>query len=171
MADSVTSAHDACIKELRRIEEDSLFSAKRHFEAARDWRKLNLVLGLPTVILSALAGVSAFSSFTRHTIWAGVFAVLAAILAATNTFLNPAERVSTHQNFGNDYNSLRNRSRVSRTTEALTLRDSDVQKHVATYSSERDSLNKKAPQVHRQAFERARRGIEEGEGDYEVDSS
>jgi hypothetical protein len=171
MAETIQSPREACISELHRIEEDSRFSSKSQFEAARSWRKLHLGLGLPTVILGAVAGVSAFSNFTRHTAWAGIFAILAAVLAASNTFLNPAERVASHQNFGNDYLSLRNRARFSATTEALALTDAELQEHVVALAAERDSLNKKAPQVHRMAFERARKGIEEGEAKYEVDRS
>ena len=47
----------------------------------------------------------------------------------------------------------------------------DFSKRVVALSNERDDLNKRAPQIPRRAFERARRGIEEGEATYLADKA
>ena len=51
------------IDEAKRIEEDCLYSAKGHFEAASKWQKIHRYLGLPAVVLAALSGVSALTQF------------------------------------------------------------------------------------------------------------
>jgi len=167
MAKPSPDPRDACLAELQRIEEDTLYSSKRHFEAASGWQALYLALGLPVAIISGVAGVSAFA---KHTTLAGVLALTAAGLGAITAFLKPSERVTTHHGFGNDYNALRNKARIARTIQAASLNDDQLREQVVALSGDRDSLNKKAPQVPRWAFERARRGIEEGEADYSADN-
>jgi conflict system pore-forming effector with SLATT domain len=165
MANSQTQ-REACLSELAHLEEDALYSAKGHFEAGRAWQDRHQQLGLPAAIISGIAGVSALSTFDHHNIIAGVLALVAASLGSVNAFLNPAERASHHHNFGNDYNSLRNQARVVATIEAHSLADNELKGRVVDLSSLRDQLNKKAPQIPRKAFERARKGIEEGEATY-----
>ncbi len=57
-------ARSAYTRESQRIEEDALYSAKGHFEAARTWSRIHLWIGLPTAILAAVSGVSAFKDET-----------------------------------------------------------------------------------------------------------
>jgi hypothetical protein len=166
MARPSPDQRDACLAELQRIEEDTQYSSKGHFEAASGWQALYLGFGLPVAIISGVAGVSAFA---KHTTLAGVLALVAAGLGAITAFLKPSERMATHHGFGNDYNALRNRARIARTIQAASLTDDQLRDEVVALSGDRDSLNKKAPQVPRWAFKRARRGIEEGEADYAVD--
>jgi len=166
MASSSTDRRAVCFSELKNIEEDSLYSAKGHFEACATAQKVHTYLGLPVALIGGVAGVSAFSTFTKHDIVAGVLALVAAGLGAVNTFLNSAAKASAHHDFGNDYLSLRNRARLCRQVEAADLSDKSLAERVVKLSAERDQLNKKAPEIPRKAFERARRGIEEGEATY-----
>jgi hypothetical protein len=165
MADSSTKA----LAELEHIEEDALYSAKGHFEAAAGMHKLYVSLGLPVALISGVAGVSAFSSFTKHDVVAGVLALVAAGLGAVNTFLGPSGKSAVHSGFGNDYNSLRNRARLCREVQAAALSDAQLTEQILSLASERDDLNKKAPLIPRRAFERARSGIEAGEATYATD--
>lgn len=45
---------DALAAEASRIEEDTLFTARGHFEAASSWSRIHFVIGLPTTLLSGL---------------------------------------------------------------------------------------------------------------------
>lgn len=171
MANSTASTRDASLAELSRVEEDALYSSKGHFEAGADWHKIHLWLGLPAAIISGVAGVSALSTFDKHNVIAGVLALLAAGLGALNAFLNPAEKASLHHNFGNDYNALRNESRVVASVEAPAMSDAELGALVVTLSKNRDALNKKGPPIPRRAFIRARKGIEEGEATYAADAA
>jgi hypothetical protein len=159
----------AGVYELERIEEDALYSAKGHFEASADTHKLYVALGLPVALISGVAGVSAFATFTKHNVVAGVLALIAAGLGAANTFLGPAVKAAAHSGFGSDYNTLRNRARLCRELLAADLSDTELRQRVVALSNERDALNKKAPPIPRRAFERARRGIEQGEATYSTD--
>src|SRR5579884_1654549 len=98
------------IKEAKRIEEDSLYSAKGHFNNASTWSTIQYWLGVPSVIASAIAGTSALSKFPNHEYIAGGLAILAAVLTGLMTFVNPRDRSVVHLNAGNKYNSLRNRA-------------------------------------------------------------
>ena len=57
---------DNILKEARRIEEDSLYSAKGQFVAANFWTNFHLWIGVPTAILAAIAAASALSQFNNH---------------------------------------------------------------------------------------------------------
>ena len=166
----MTSIKDRLIREARRVEEDSLYSAKGHFSVALRWGRVRLWLGVPTSILAAIAGVSALAQFDNHNIVAGLLAILVAALTAVSTFLNPNEKANSHHNAGTKYNSLRNRIRIfynidcagEDSEQKLTTQLKDLAK-------ERDELNLSNPQIPRWAYREARKTIEEGEADYKVD--
>lgn len=96
-------------KEALRIEEDSIHSAKGHYNAADRWRYCHLWIGIPSSLLAAISGVSALEG---STVLAGSLAIAVAAVAAVNTFLNPGERAATHRRCGGEYLSLRNKSRI-----------------------------------------------------------
>jgi len=159
----------AVAKEAERIEEDALYSAKRHFNAAAYWNNLHLVLGLPTALIAGISGISALSGFNHHSLLAGALAILVAGLTALTTFLNPSQRATYHHDFGNRYNALRNKARILREIESLTTSPAELTKEIKALNRERDELNQKAPQTPRWAFTQARAGIEEGEAQYQAD--
>ena len=158
---------EALRKEASRIEEDATYSSKGHFEDAKIWSTVHLGLGIPTAITAGISGVSAFG---EHLLIAGSLAILAGALASVITFLNPSETASSHHNSGVKYNALRNRARFFREIEMENLpsRDDKVGalKHIA---EQKDELNEISLQISRGSFERARKGIEEGEADYQAD--
>lgn len=160
------------IKEARRIEEDSLHSAKGHFVAANFWTNFHLWIGVPTAILAAIAGASALSQFENHNIIAGILAIIVTALTAVTTFLNPNERANSHLNAGNKYNSLRNKARIFCEIDTCGD-DSDYEfiKQLKDLAKQRDDLNQNSPQIPKWAFKRARKGIEEGEANYTVDKN
>jgi hypothetical protein len=168
--DTNMSLEDSLNREARRVEEDTLYSAKGHFEAARIWSSLHLWLGIPISVLAAVAGASALSQFDNHNTVAGVLAILVSVLAAVNTFLNPNERANAHLNAGNRFNSLRNRARIFCEIDSLSqMEEKELVQHLKELSSERDELNQGSPQISRSAFKRARKRIEGGEANYIAD--
>jgi len=159
------------IKEAKRIEEDSLYSSKGHFCAAQFWSNLHLWLGVPTAILAAVAGVSALVEFNNHTLIAGLLAMIVSALSAISVFLNPNEKANSHHDAGNQYNALRNSARMfSGIYLDMDGNDESILKEIKEMSEKRNILNQKSPQIPKRAFKKARRGIGEGEADYEVDS-
>lgn len=158
------------IKEAKRIEEDALYSAKGHFNNASSWSTIHYWLGIPSVVASAIAGTSALAKFAYHEYIAGGLAIVAAILTGLMTFINPRDRSITHLNAGNKYNSLKNKARIFYEIEIENLSIDKATEKLNRLSDIRNELNEKSPQIARKSFEKARRGIEEGEANYKADS-
>jgi hypothetical protein len=153
--------------EASRIEEDSLYSAKGHWEAAKPWEHRHLWLGIPTTVCAAAAGVSAFSN---HPALSGFFAVVVAVGTALVTFVNPSERHRRHCDAGNAYKALNNQARIFRTIDCELEADRPaLATKLKELAQRRDDLNQGSPIIPRAAFEAARRGIEAGEAQHEVD--
>ncbi|MDI1247252.1 MAG: SLATT domain-containing protein [Lacunisphaera sp.] len=153
--------------EASRIEEDSLYSAKGHWEAAKPWEHRHLWLGIPTTICAAAAGVSAFSN---QPALSGFFAVVVAVGSALVTFVNPSERHRRHSDAGNAYKALSNQARIFRTIDCTIEADlPTLATRLKELAQRRDDLNQGSPLIPRKAFEVARRGIEAGGAKHEVD--
>lgn len=160
------------IKEAKRIEEDSLYSAKGHFFVANFWLNVHLRIGVLAPVLAAIAGISALYQFDAHNIIAGILAIIVAALTAIASFLNPNEKANYHRNAGNNYNSLRNKARIFYDIDSFVEKsDQELVKQLKELTKQRDKLNQNSPQIPRRAYEKAREGIEEGEADYKVDEN
>lgn len=158
------------IREAKRIEEALLYSSKGHFAASQDWKTFHLWIGVPMVILSAIAGASSLSQFDPKHIVAGLLAIGVAGLGAVITFLNPHEKVAAHLNAGNNYDSLMNKVRIFWSIEASgTESDQILTDKLKHFSEQKDKLNQSCPQIPRRAYKKARKGISSGEGHYAVD--
>ena len=155
--------------EAKRIEEDSLHSAKGHFCAAQCWVNVNLWLGGISAVLSAIAGASALSQFDHHNIVAGVFSIIVAGLTGVITFINPNERAATHQKAGNKYNALRNDVRIFYDVELAEMDEKRAIDDLKKLNDRRNKLNLDSVQIPKWAFKKGRQGIEEGEAKYKVD--
>ncbi|OFW10854.1 MAG: hypothetical protein A3H96_20715 [Acidobacteria bacterium RIFCSPLOWO2_02_FULL_67_36] len=83
-----------------------------HYEAAASLDRLQYLVGLPLVMLSTLVGTSIFATLEANpNFWVKVgvalASVLAAILAAIQTFLRLAERSEKHKMAGVRYGSFK----------------------------------------------------------------
>lgn len=158
------------IDEAKRIEENCLITAKGHFAAAQFWRDFNFWIGIPTAILSAIAGTSALTQFSYHITVAAMLSILVAALVAIKTFLNPTEKANAHLKAGNNYDALQSKVRIFWTIESpREMSEKLLTEKLKDLSEERYKLNKDSPQVSTRAYKRARRGIKKGEATYEVD--
>jgi len=164
------ATREAIGAEASRIEEDSTYSSKSHFEAARMWGAMHLWLGIPIALLAGLSGVSALSDMP---VSAAVIAFVVAGLTAVMTFLNPEKRAASHQAAGNQYLALRNRSRIFKNIKLPQAADdlASATRELEAISKQREELNSASPPVPRRAFLAARMGIEGGESKHEVDTA
>jgi len=158
------------INEAKRIEEDSLYSAKGHFCAGQCWGNVNLWLGGISAVLAATAGASALSQFNYHNIFAGVLSIIVAGLTAIIAFVNPNKKATTHQEAGNKYNALRNDARIFFDIEIVEMDDKKSIDDLKKLNERRNKLNINSSQIPKWAFEKARKGIEEGEAKYKIDN-
>jgi hypothetical protein len=158
---------EALKRESLRIEEDSIHSAKSHFNAAKTWSTRHYGIGIPATILGAAAGAAAVKSCPEL---AGLLALLGTILTGLLTFLKPSERASAHKTAGDQYLALRNDARVFREIslhlEGEAAANAD---HLKALSDRRNELNQGSPEVPRHAFETAKQGIDAGEATYKTD--
>lgn len=154
--------------ELQRIEEDCTYSGKAHFNAGDRWNGYHYWLGLPSVILSSLAG-AAFVKDTPEI--GGALSAVVAILTALMTFLKPSERASGHKKSGDQYLSLRNDARVFRTIKLEHSCDTQAAiDGLDEFTKRRNELNQASPPFSRSDFEKARAGIEAGEAHHAIDA-
>jgi hypothetical protein len=153
--------------ELRRIEEDCIHSGKAHFNAGDRWSAYHSWLGLPSVILSTLAGAAFFKDYPEI---AGAMSSVVAILAALMTFLKPSERAAGHKSSGDQFLTLRNDARVLRTIKLdVACDDAASITNLDDITKRRNELNQASAQVSRRDFERARIGIDQGESTHRAD--
>lgn len=169
---TISATKEAIIAEAKRIEENCLYTAKGHFVAAQFWTNFHLWIGIPTVILAAVAGTAALAKFDKNNILAGILSIVVVVLTAITTFLNPKERANAHLTSGNNYDSLLTKARVFWTIECREENSEQVlTEKLKNLSEQRDRLNRECPQVPTWAYKKAKKGIEEGEADYLVDKS
>jgi hypothetical protein len=159
--------NDALKREARRVEEDSIHSAKGHFNAADIWRRRHYWIGVPATIFGASAGASAVKNFPEITI---LFSLAATILTGLLTFLKPSERASAHKTAGDQFLALRNDARVFREVELIEQDDMQAASDkLKSLCQRRNELNQGSPEIPRKAFKQARQGIEGGEATYKAD--
>jgi hypothetical protein len=159
----------ALSNESQRIEEDANFSGKSHLNAASIWIRRHYWLGVPATLAGALAGAAIVKDYQAL---AGALSLAATLLTGLVTFLKPYERASQHKAVGDQFLSLRNDSRVFRTIELLEVKEiEELSLGLKTLSARRNDLNKGSPEFPRKAFEKARKGIEEGESKHQIDAN
>ena len=77
-----------------------------HETAADRWGAVNYGLGLPIVVLAAVASTSALASFDKSNVVAGILALIVAVLSALATFLNPQKTSELHRTASMNYLAL-----------------------------------------------------------------
>ncbi len=153
--------------ELQRIEEDCIYSGKAHFNAGIRWATYHYWLGIPAVIMSALASLAFFKDYPEV---AGVISGIVAILTSLITFLKPSERSFSHKNSGDQYLSLRNDARVFREIKLPATPDEQTAiDGLDEFTKRRNELNQASAQFSRKDFETACNGINAGEAAHRVE--
>ncbi|WP_208509609.1 SLATT domain-containing protein [Variovorax paradoxus] len=166
---NITDPRPAIDAELQRIEEDCIHSGKAHFNAGIRWARYHYGLGIPSVVLSALAGLAFFKEYPEA---AGVMSGVVAVLTSLITFLKPSERSVSHKNSGDQYLSLRNDARVFRGIKLPATPDEQTAiDGLDEFTKRRNELNQASAQFSQGDFERARKGIDAGEAAHRVDRS
>ncbi len=159
--------HRALADESARVEEDSLHSARGHFEAARGWRRVHYYIGAPAAVLAAVAGASVVAD---QPVVAAFAAIVVTALTALQTFLNPSEHSRQHHSAGTQFNSVRHRARMFRTIDLESSAPvTELQACLTDIAERRDQLNASSPPIPRRAYERGRRSILSGEASYAID--
>src|SRR5258706_261970 len=91
-----------------------------HYECGAWFGRLNLLLGIPAIVLSTAVGTAVFASIETSVtgpqrIAVGLISILAAILASLQTFLGFSERADKHRTAGSEYGGVRRGLELLRT--------------------------------------------------------
>lgn len=147
------------ISEAKRIQEDSLFSYKGHLESARLSKFIHYALGLPSVVLAALIGLSINNQILSP--WVGFIAIIITIFTALSTFINPFKAAEQHRIIGEKYGALYRETRrfVNMDYNGTSSID-ELQKKLDDFAIKQDQYNAEGPQISRIPYLLAKRNIE-----------
>lgn len=145
--------------EAARIEEDSTFSSKGHYNAESRWKTSHYVIGGIAAFSGAIAGGSALSDCTWLTAIAGI---LSGLSAAALTFFNPSEKAQEHKAAGDCFGALRNDTRIFRTVDLpQTTIPQEATAKLAELNRRRSELNASSSGIPGFAYEQARKHIDD----------
>ena len=113
-ASSVRITRHMTAEQIKIIEEwrcDMKLIFGAHYASAVEAQRLNLRLGIPVVVLSAIVGTSVFAALDSNPspfakIAVGCVSMLVAALAALQTFMRYAERAEKHREAGAKFAAL-----------------------------------------------------------------
>jgi hypothetical protein len=162
----VSSTSDPVQRQLERIIEDSIYSAKSHFEAASFWETVHVTISVLSILLSLVAGGTALQSYPMV---AAVAAFAAALVASLTTFLNPIEKSYAHKRSADHFLQLRNKSRHLLEVGDINSNETARKAKLDELVNEQNTINGLSAAIPKFAFNAARKAIEAGEHRYEVD--
>ncbi len=130
----------------RRVRE----SQRVHYECGTRFSRLNYLLGIPTIILTAAVGTAVFASVDmaaagKGRIVVGLVSILAAVLASLQTFLGFAQRADRHRTAGAGYGAIRRSLEYFKTFPPSD--PSEFQRLVSDIKKQMDALAESAPEV------------------------
>lgn len=162
------SVKEKIIEEAKRLEINSLYSFKGHFNASDSWGKRHYWLGIPATIGSTIAGASIFAEVSGCWAYiAGTAGVVAAILAGTSTFLDPNKQARLHNEAGATYKLIRDKARILHQIKCISdMPDTELTAELEKLVNEHNECGKKYPVIPPRAYNKAKKGIEAGEADY-----
>lgn len=143
----------------------SRWARDSHFYTARRWDRINLMLGLSAVMVGVVGGGSvgtglfgALPSPVSSSL-AGVFAVMAGLLAATVSFLRPSDRIEGHKRAGDKWSILRDRVATFYLVEMerTELEESTLQDAYESLLEEKAQVTEDSPVIPTWAYEKTRK--------------
>jgi hypothetical protein len=119
------------------------------FDAAENWDKMNLWLGMAAAGSGVIGGISATGTGTWGTSVAvpvaAVASTLAGILAATNSFLKPAERAEAHKRAGDGWSILLDR--IKRLSSLNCVEEEKICKEIESILQKKEEITKSSPVI------------------------
>ena len=150
------------IKEAQRIEECCVYSSKSHYNTSKEWNICNLCLNIPIAVVAAIT-VFVPEKYTT------IPAIITAILAAVQACIHPTDCTKIHKMAADKYLALKNQVRRFKNIELLILDEEKATKEINRYGDILDDYNTVNPQPSQSGYEKAQKGIKNGEADFEVD--
>gem|GEM_PF-4133786 len=157
------------IKSAKRIEENSLYAFKSHYNSAAIWSFIYHVLTIGIIIASSITIAYTFSDTNPYII--RILAIIALIFSSLVMFFNPSEKIRIHNEAGSSYSSLNSKAETFREIEAEYYEETYVKGKIFELRDKRDEFNSKYPQPLTLGYIAAKIGIWLGEAINKVDKS
>lgn len=156
--------------ELKRLEEDILYTEKAHFAAAEALQRIHWGVGIVSTVAAAATSVSVVAD--GPTWVSGGLALLATVLSALLTFVKPEERAAQHLTAARVLNDVRVQAREHREIDlhASTPDQPEAWRgYIDAIRVAKKDADGAAPAVSQRAFDKARAKIEGGDFEHVVD--
>lgn len=141
--------------------EDTLYTEKALFWLATQWRRGHYWIGIPSCIVSAVAGGALINGMP---LLAGVLTTVAAILTALLTFLEPREVFKKYHACGVDYGVLRGKIERFKDIDIKgAFEPENARLTLEKFAAEKTEMQKMAPHTGGIAYAFARRSIQNKE--------
>jgi hypothetical protein len=149
---------DAIKLQTDQLLDDVLYTEKALFWLATQWRRMHYMLGIPSCISSALAGVFLVKHYDPGI--AMVLMILSTVLTALLTFLDPKTTYKACHEIGVKYGALRNEiERFRNITLDGKFDEKNAVSTLADLSSRKFELQKSAPHTGGMAYRFAKWSI------------
>ncbi|RYZ17972.1 MAG: SLATT domain-containing protein [Myxococcaceae bacterium] len=166
MTDISERSREALVRECKRLQENSLYTATTHFRLTDQFRALHYFLGTLPIIFGAISGWKGLSDphviGVQSPVWVPVFSFLAGISGSLLAFWNWAERRMMHFAAGAAYKTLENDARRAWEIYSIDEELAVLKKRVADLGDRYNKLNESSPQTSNTAFAFARKKVKSG---------
>lgn len=129
----------------REVYDVAMWEADFHKAAADYWSAVHYGLGLPTVVLSAVASTSALADFDKSNVVAAALALIVAVLAALTTFLNPNKTAESHLTASGQFRTLGYSAQSFDRDLSPSLTDARAKTGIHALEDERNRLIRESP--------------------------
>jgi hypothetical protein len=153
--------------EAKRVRLTALLAAERHYAAETPWYHMVYYLGIPSTILSAVAGAAAFSKIEKSEIVAGSISIIVAILTSLMTFLDPTKKAELYHATAKSYEGLYHQSGYFGRVE-LAKENPDINKceeALKLLIAKLNELNESSPSIPGRAYRIAEKNIINNRGE------
>ncbi len=158
------------LKEALSTQKKCLLAAERQYASETPWYRLHFILGIPTSILAASAGILVFAAFKYSDIIVASISFLIAILTAIQTFLHPDKRSNQHHHLAKEFEALYHNlgflARVKLNNENANF--IELEKVLEGYIAKLNELNNSSPAITGKAYKVADQNIDQGKTEVNV---
>jgi len=165
---------NATQEKIKRLKVDCLYGKKKHFNAADRQESYHYWIGIPLIAINLLTGTVLFYVLTDgSTNWVKyvpiILAFLASFLSGFQTYFNFNKRVEGHRRLATRYLSIMKRAdRIQGYIKDGILENEKLIESIESMALEVEDINKEAEQfpTTTKDYEKAKKGIENGEEEY-----
>ena len=155
-------------KEVKRIIEDSEYSAKGHFESAKYWRYGNYVLMIISFVITCISLSITYGDIGKLS--SICISALSGFFMMLLIFLNTQEKYISHYKSGNKYLKLRNKARIFLEVESRNMSLEQQMESLKKLNSKRNKINKHSLPIASMGYKGGKKQIEiDKNTQYQVD--